>query len=113
MSERGIFTTGFIYDQRLIPILCDRLSRICRSHTDLRVEGDRIVSGRMHGTYPTEEAFEMELFISDELLPALPAEHGDFQIVVIPEWEEATTMFSIKKGKATKYKLGPPEEMSR
>ena len=50
----------------------------------------------MHGGYPGEEAFEMELFIADVIIPELPEKHGQFSICVCPELQERTTVFTLK-----------------
>jgi len=103
MSERGTFVTSFLYDVGVAPILERLLPAVCRRGcmwVNLRDPGAgqeaRVISGLMHGGYDGEEAWQMDNFIEDVLLPALPEYHGDFSIVVLPEWEEHTTIFTIK-----------------
>jgi hypothetical protein len=107
MSERGTFVTSFLYDwTNLSPVLERLLPKVCRKDalcafrwpeglgvTDQHLA--RWFSGLMHGGHGGEEALIMEEFINDVLLPALPEEHGEFSICVLPEWQQHTTVFTL------------------
>lgn len=108
MSERGTFVTSFMYDwPNLVPVLKRLLPLICRPGTFITFE-DRFFAGLMHGTYQSEESWEMEQFLLDEVVPALPAEHGEFSVVVCPESEDWTTVFTVKNGVVLRRKVGEP-----
>lgn len=107
MSERGTFVTSYLYDwPNLAPVLSKMLPRICREGTLVHSDHEaplgsgvfmpRFFAGLMHGGYGGEEAHMMEAFIQDELLPELPEKHGQFSIVVMPEWDQHSVVFSIK-----------------
>lgn len=85
MSERGTFTTSYVYDHALRPVLRQYLPKVCRAGCFVDALEGRWFTGLMHGSYGGEEALIMEFFIEDLLLDALPAEHGKFSITVLPE----------------------------
>lgn len=120
MSERGTFVTSYLYDYaNIVPVLRAALPKICRkwegSMLELRPPGNdseektRAFMGVMHGGYMGEEAFEMEQFIEDEIIPGLPAEHGEFSISVLPDSERYAAVFTIHNRKVKRYKVGSPE----
>ncbi len=112
MSERGTFATSFLYDVRLAGILAPILKKVARGgrlvadfHPQALDEA-RAFFAVMHGGWPGEEAYEMQQLIEDEILPALPEEHGTFSIVVMPEDDKYTIMFDFDRGKEYKmYRL--------
>jgi hypothetical protein len=109
MSERGTFVTSFLYDDRLVSVLRAALVRVARSglmsEWPLGSE-TRMFSGVMHGGYGGEESIsDMPAIIEDDILPNLPAGHGQFSIVVMPEQEEYTRLFVFSKGEVTDYWL--------
>ncbi len=116
MSERVVFGTSYLYDYpNLVPVLRKVLPEVCRSwgfrETVIDVadteEKTRAFFGVMHGGYQGEEAHQMEWFIEETLLPALPEKHGAFSITVTPEWEEYTTVFLIKDRMMTMLRAQP------
>lgn len=112
MSERGTFVTSFLYDPALSPILREALEQVARpgSLTEIypaapnaQHEVTRAFAGVMHGGYPGEEALtDMPCILDEEVCPKLDPEHGQFSIVVMPEWEEYTCVFIFPKG-STEY----------
>lgn len=123
MSERGTFVTSFLYDWKTIsPILAELLPKMCRPDGLVSFRWPeksgaedqdiaRWFAGIMHGSYSTEESWQMEQMIGDELLPALPENHGKFSIAVLPEGEEGATVFTIHEKQCVKRKVGPGEAL--
>jgi hypothetical protein len=105
VSERGTFVTSFLYDERLVPVLRAALVRVARAGlmSEWPIGSEtRMFSGVMHGGYGGEESIsDMPACIEDDILPNLPPGHGQFSIVVMPEWEECTRLFVISKGEVT------------
>jgi hypothetical protein len=132
VSERGTFVTSFLYDHRVVPALRKWLPQICRTWegedghphvalTENEVRGSgglylsgdglpRFFSGLMHGGYSGEEALEVEMLL-DELLPLLPADHGEFSICVMPEHQQSTTVFTLFERDVTVARVGPKEPL--
>lgn len=120
MSERGTFVTSFLYDHnRLGPILERLLPNACRQDCmyvllrDPETQAARMIAGLMHGSYAGDELNDMEREIENEIIPALPEEHGQFSIVVMPEREEYTTVYTIKDGVVTKNPTDHLDEQLR
>ena len=114
MSERGTFMTSFLYDTRLAGILAPLLTKVARGRRlvadfhPMALDEARAYFGVMHGGYAGEEAWEMQQLIEDEILPALPEEHGTFSITVTPEDEKHTVLFTFGRGKEyMMYRLNP------
>ena len=111
MSERGTFVTSYLYDYiALAPLLRRLLPQICRDGCapieytiglDDPGERTRMFAGIMHASWSGEEVLTMDAWINDVLLSELPAEHGHFSIVVVPESDIYTAVFSIYKREVT------------
>ena len=105
MSERGTFMTSFLYDERLAGILAPLLTKVARGQRLIAdfhpqaLDAARAFFGVMHGGWPGEEAYEMKQLIDDEIVPALPEDHGTFSITVTPEMEKYTVLFDFGRGK--------------
>lgn len=107
--------TSYLYDYpNLVPALRRVLPDVCRSWglRELVVEGAeseekcRGFYGVMHGGYPGEEAHQMLWcgFV-ERLVAELPPEHGVFSIIVTPEWERATQVWTFKDRRVRSSRL--------
>lgn len=103
MSERGTYVTSYLYDPALGPVLKKHLEGVTREGTMLVREPEVVLSidrhihfiaGLMHGGYPGEERSQMRDCVEGLLLD-LPANHGQFSIIVMPEHETAAAMFVV------------------
>lgn len=107
MSERGTFITNYIYDPAVRPVLLKHLPSICRVRPDAFVVmiGGTVFAGWMHGSYCGEEAYQMEVFIDDVLVPALPELHVEFSIAVLPDDASAARVFTICNRKVAQAEM--------
>lgn len=104
MSERGTFVTSFLYDGKVVPVLQKTLPKL--AHTILTHEGQGIngkrpvwFAGQIKGTYHGQELELFERWVDEILKPALPSEHGVFEIVVLSENASCPCMMiSFKNG---------------
>lgn len=106
MSERGVFATSYVYDQR--PEVIEPLREFLRDYArdgTFEDHGGRWFNGLMHGGYPGEEADLIELWIDDKLLPNLPEKHGTISIMCLPESAERACVWKIDDRKVTRYTL--------
>ena len=127
MSERGLFMTSFLYDNRpdVVDVLRKAFNEIsARTRATLHENGKddkhgtRFFCGMMHGGFGGEEAiWDMPCAIEQDILPHLPKEHGSFTITVTPEMAECARVWEIKNAeivnewRAERYVEPPVQEL--
>lgn len=98
MSDRDTFVTSFLYDEKIVEPLCNALLDICSLPTSRQAKvGDKHRVVMYAGIIGNSFAY-LDAWVRDTLLPALPREHGFFQIIVLPERGEPR-LFAFKDGK--------------
>lgn len=105
MSERGTFITSFLYDGRVVPVLQETLPKL--AHTILAYDAQCMTikrpvwfAGQIKGSYFGEEIELFERWVEKILIPALPKEHGLFEMVVLSEGADCRSMtLGFKDGK--------------
>jgi len=97
MSDRDTFVTSFLYDEAIVQPLSEALldftapiSRQARVGNKLRTV---MYAGIMKNSFA-----HLDAWVRDKLLPALPIEHGFFQIIFLTERGEPR-LFAFKDGK--------------
>lgn len=93
MSERGTFITSFLYDWHMLQPILQALQQNARYLLPIAAD-HYVIAGVLHGTWSSEEAWEFENETSELISMALPEKHGQFSVVVMPESEEYTVVFT-------------------
>lgn len=98
MSDRDTFVTSFLYDEKLVESLSEALLQITFMPVTKQARVNDTLRTVMYAGIISNSFAHLDAWVRDTLLPALPREHGFFQIIVLPERGEPR-LFAFKDGK--------------